>query len=155
MPPDPMRIMRRLITRPLIIQPLNIQPLSARRNILLLPILTVITVLSLAAPDAGAQDYNAKMRALNLARNTAIKINGGLSKYVPDKCMFNSELPVGICLVRRDASGFYYRFVGGEPGWQVLGKVPNTETLIQISSDGQTVVNIEYNGPLTIPPPNS
>lgn len=120
-----------------------------------LKILAIIAAITLLAPAAGAQDYNAKMRALNLARNTAIKINGGLSKYVPEKCMFNSELPVGTCLIQRDGSGFYYRFVGGEPGWQVLGKPPSTETLIQIAPDGLSVVNLEYNGPFQGPePPN-
>ncbi|MEB3333279.1 MAG: hypothetical protein VKI83_12395 [Synechococcaceae cyanobacterium] len=120
---------------------------------LTLPFLSVIAAISLLVPAAAAQDFNARIRALNLARNTAISLNGGLSNYVPERCMFNSEITEGACLILWDQSGFYFRFVGGDPGWEALGHAPEVETQIQIAPDGLSVVSIEYNGPLTNTPP--
>lgn len=91
-------------------------------------------------------DPQAKTRATNLARNTAISLNGGLSKYVPDSCMFDSSQPVGNCLRVHDAYGFIFSFLGGEPGWQQLGIRPNTETVLHLSPSGKDVISIIYNG---------
>lgn len=122
----------------------------------------LIGCLVLAAPHAQAQDVQqtleridqlqllgpARQRAMNLARNAAVKLNGGLSVYMPAACMFSSGGSGGSCLVESDNPGFLFRFNGGEPGWQQLGKPPTITTEILISPDGRTVTQVIYNGPL-------
>jgi len=90
----------------------------------------------------------ARQRALNLARNTAVKLNGGLSVYMPAACMFSSGGSGGSCLAQTNSQGFLFRFNGGAPGWQQLGKPPTLTTEILISPDGRTVSQLVYNGPL-------
>jgi len=90
----------------------------------------------------------ARQRALNLARNTAVKLNGGLSVYMPAACMFSSGGSGGSCLVQTNSRGFLFRFNGGTPGWQQLGNTPTLTTEILISPDGRTVSQLVYNGPL-------
>jgi hypothetical protein len=93
------------------------------------------------------QQAPARQRAMNLARNSAVKINGGLSQYMPAACMF-STAGLEACLVETSEQGFRFRFNGGEPGWQQLGKPPTVTTDILISLDGRQVVQLNYNGPL-------
>jgi hypothetical protein len=93
-----------------------------------------------------AQVSPANVRALNVARNWAVNANGGLSVYVPASCMFNTGEGGGKCLVQNNAQGFVFRFLGGAPGWQEQGGPATRETDIQISTDGRTVVNVNYNG---------
>ena len=90
----------------------------------------------------------ARQRAMNLARNTAVKLNGGLSVYMPSACMFSSGGSGGSCLVQTNSPGFLFRFNGGAPGWQQLGQPPSLTTEILISPDGRTVSQLVYNGPL-------
>jgi hypothetical protein len=86
------------------------------------------------------------VRALNLARNHAVKLNGGLGTYRPAACMFTTEWSGSECLVRRDDTGFLFRFLGGPPAWQQLNLPPTVETEILIAPDGRTVVQVLYNG---------
>lgn len=65
---------------------------------------------------------NNQQRAANLARDTAIKLNGGLIKYRPAACMF--VIGGTPCLVKSDAKGFLFRFEGGSPAWQQLKQPP-------------------------------
>ncbi|AFY28278.1 hypothetical protein [Cyanobium gracile] len=88
-----------------------------------------------------------EVRALNLARNAAVLSNGGLTVYTPANCMFTTSAASNPCLVRSDADGFVYRFLGGPPGWEAKGLPATTETEIQIAPDGRRVVAILYNGP--------
>jgi len=95
----------------------------------------------------------ALQRAMNLARNTAVTLNGGLTKWSPASCMFSSGASGGSCLVQSDSQGFLFRcflfrFNGGTPGWQQLGNPPTTTTEILISPDGRTVSELVYNGPV-------
>ena len=108
-----------------------------------LPLLQPATGRAQEAPVA----YSA-IRALNLARNTAVKLNGGLSVYMPAACMFSSGGSGGSCLAQTNSQGFLFRFNGGTPGWQQLGKPPTLTTEILISPDGRTVSKLVYNGPL-------
>jgi len=85
----------------------------------------------------------ARQRAVNLARATAISLNGGLSRYVPDACMFTSN--ASGCLKRFNSRGFLFEFQGGRPGWQVLGYSPTRITEILISADGKSVVEVISN----------
>ena len=85
--------------------------------------------------------------SLNFARNAGVRLNGGLTVYRPQDCMFASSAPGNPCLIRTDAQGFTYRFLGGPPGWQVLGLPPTLETELVVSPDGTTLVKVLYNGP--------
>ena len=98
--------------------------------------------------DQLQQQAPARQRALNLARNTVVQLNGGLSQYMPAACMFASGGSGGSCLVSSTDQGFLFRFNGGAPGWQQLGKPPTITSEILISPDGRTVAQLIYNGPL-------
>ena len=93
------------------------------------------------APVAASE-----VRALNLARNTAVTENGGLSVYRPQQCMFQTSTGGGECLVDESPNGYTFRFLGGSPGWPSDGSDATTETEIQISPDGRSVIGIIYNG---------
>jgi hypothetical protein len=107
--------------------------------------------LALAPQPAQAQieaDVSfARVRAVNLARDTAVRLNGGLSVYRPANCMIDTSLGGGSCLIRRDDQGFLFRFLGGAPGWQQLGLQPTWDTEIQVSPDGRQVVQVVFNQP--------
>jgi hypothetical protein len=98
-----------------------------------------------ASQAQSAVPYSA-VRAINLARNTAIQQNGGLSVYRPARCMFQTARPDNPCLIANDANGYTFRFLGGGPGWQELNQPPSLETEIQISPDGRSVTSVIYNG---------
>ena len=103
---------------------------------------------SLAATPLMAQAPvpASQVRALNLARNTAVTENGGLSVYRPQPCMFQTSSGGGDCLVQDDSSGCTFQFLGGSPGWPEDGSDATTETEIQITPDGRSVSDIIYNG---------
>ena len=98
--------------------------------------------------DQLQQQAPGRQRALNLARNTVVQLNGGLSQYMPAACMFSSGGSGGSCLVSSTNQGFLFRFNGGAPGWQQLGNPPTISSEILISPDGRTVSKVLYNGPL-------
>jgi len=79
----------------------------------------------------------ALQRAMNLARAKAISLNGGLGKYMPQKCMFSTKLARQACLVEASDARFAFRFAGGQPGWEVAGLSPKVITKVEISSDGR------------------
>lgn len=97
--------------------------------------------------DQLQQQATARQRAMNLARNTAVTLNGGLTQYIPAACMFTSGGSGGSCMVGNDSKGFLFRFNGGKPGWQEAGQPPTTTTEILISPDGRSVLQLIYNGP--------
>jgi len=103
------------------------------------------------------------VRAINLARTTAIAQNGGLSRYRPAQCMFQTANPNNPCVVNTPESNnndnnarnnrnnnnsntYVFRFQGGAPGWQQQNQSPTVETEITISADGRSVQQINYNG---------
>jgi hypothetical protein len=94
------------------------------------------------------QQSAARQRAINLARNTVVRLNGGLTLYMPAACMFASGGNGGSCLVQQNDQGFLFRFNGGAPGWQQLNQAPTTSSEVLVSPDGRTVVQVLYNGPL-------
>ena len=81
----------------------------------------------------------ASKRAINLARGTAAKSNGGLRVYHPARCMYGNPTN-NPCLTKRDASGFEFRFMGGPPGWEVLGLPPTVMSIVLIAPDGRSVI---------------
>lgn len=105
----------------------------------------ILALAPLASALAQGVPFN-EIRALNLARNAAVLSNGGLTVYTPANCMFSTSAASNPCLVRNDADGFVYRFLGGPPGWEAKGLPATLETEIQIAPDGRRVVAILYNG---------
>ena len=96
-----------------------------------------------SAIDAVNTSRSERQRAVNLARSAVVRLNGGLSVYRPDKCMFSSEAKG--CLIKSDSRGFLFVFDGGRPGWQQLGLGPTYQTKILVSPDGRSVSRIVYN----------
>lgn len=82
----------------------------------------------------------ALQRAMNLARAKAISLNGGLRKYMPEKCMFSTKLVRQGCLVHASEAGFVFRFSGGQPGWEVTGLPPEIITEVEVSPNGRSVL---------------
>ena len=97
------------------------------------------------AIPASNNDPLAVKRGFNLARDTGIKMNGGLSQYRPARCMFDSAIN-NRCLAQRDASGMVFHFPGGSPGWEETGKPPTVVTILQVAPDGRSVTQQIYNG---------
>jgi hypothetical protein len=99
----------------------------------------------LAQPDVDP----AQQRAANLARNRAVELNGGLTKYRPAACMFVTG--GGACMVRKDSKGYLFRFQGGAPGWVQLKLPATTLTEVLIDPEGRTVLGTPVNNPLSVP----
>ncbi|SBO42267.1 hypothetical protein [Cyanobium sp. NIES-981] len=87
------------------------------------------------------------VRAINVARTYAVRLNGGLQRYRPAQCMFATAAPTNPCLLRQDDDGFLFRFAGGPPGWEERDEQPSQETELRISPDGRDVERVVYNGP--------
>ena len=103
--------------------------------------------LQLNAAGHAQTNPMASRRALNLARDTAVQINGGLSNYRPARCMYQG-IAKNPCLAYRDANRFIFQFPGGSPGWQETGMAPGLVTVLEISADGRSVTQGIHNGPL-------
>ena len=99
---------------------------------------------SFAALPASAEMSLSQIRAANLARMQAERLNGGLSKYFTANCMHQKG--GGNCMVHAGPNGYLFAFLGGLPGWEVNRQAATTETRILISPDGTQVLNVEYNG---------
>ena len=94
---------------------------------------------SVQSPFDTAVDPLAARRAINLARGTAVSLNGGLSQYRPSACMFASAMG-NICITRSDLEGIEFTIPGGKPGWEESGDNPSILTVVTISPDGRTVL---------------
>jgi len=73
------------------------------------------TTPSTPAPSISTIDPLAARRAINLARGTAVSLNGGLSQYRPGACMFASTKN-NPCITRADSEGIEFTIPGGPPG---------------------------------------
>ncbi|HCE85828.1 MAG TPA: hypothetical protein DEO99_06705 [Bacteroidetes bacterium] len=101
--------------------------------------LLLTAALFVTAQPLMAQDFQpAPKRGLNLARETAVASNGGLGTYHPARCMYANSVD-NPCL-RVLTYGYEYRFLGGPPGWEVLGLRPTVESTVLISPNGQSVI---------------
>ena len=87
-----------------------------------------------------------EIRALNFARDYAVRLNGGLTVYRPAQCMFTTSAPTNPCLISSDGKGFTFRFLGGPPGWVSENKPATKETELKVSPDGRSLVRLIYNG---------
>ncbi len=84
-------------------------------------------------------------RGINLARETATRLNGGLGLYRPASCMY-AGISNNPCILSRESSGFVFRFLGGAPGWEQFQLPATVESEIRISADGRSVDAVLYNG---------
>ena len=98
---------------------------------------------SLTAPALAQIDIN-QVRAANVARMEAERINGGLSNYFTADCMH--QRGGGACMVQSGPDGYVFQFLGGPPGWETNRQAATLETRILVSADGTRVVSVEYNG---------
>ncbi len=130
-----------------------------RRSSLLASLILGVA-LPLAAPaqpisqpqnNSQAQNVNqvqaisqAQLRAANLARMEAERLNGGLTKYFAGQCMH--QRGGANCLIQANEKGFLFRFPGGDPGWETNRRAATVESEILISADGRTIEKVEYNG---------
>lgn len=96
------------------------------------------------ATPALAEMSVSQVRAANLARMQAERINGGLSRYFTANCMHQKG--GGACMVKSDGQGYHFDFLGGPPGWEVNGQRATVQTRILINPAGTQVVKLEYNG---------
>ena len=120
----------------------------------------LLLLIGVAVPMTGskaiAQFINypfAQTKAANLARMRAERLNGGLGQYRADRCMY--ELRGEACLISNTDAGFVFHFQGGAPGWQQQDpQQPKLITEVQVSPDGDTILDVSYNGPLLPEGPN-
>ncbi len=79
-------------------------------------------------------------KARNLARQAAIKANGGLSRYRPEPSMFgpSAQTPA----VKNANGSITFSFKGSAPSTTAL----TTESVVTVNPTGN--VNLEYNGPI-------
>lgn len=79
-------------------------------------------------------------KARNLARQSAIKANGGLSRYRPEPSMFgpSAQTPA----VKNANGSITFSFKGSAPSTTTL----TTESVVTVNPTGN--VNLEYNGPV-------
>ena len=99
---------------------------------------------STPAPSSTTLDPLATQRAINLARGTAVSLNGGLSQYRPGACMFAS-INNNPCITRADSEGIEFTVPGGPPGWEQNGDGPSMITVVVISADGRSVLETRNN----------
>jgi len=118
-----------------------------RRSSLLASLILGVA-LPLAAPAQTISQTQtisqAQLRAANLARMEAERLNGGLTKYFAGQCMH--QRGGANCLIQANATGFLFRFPGGTPGWEANRRAATVESQILISADGRTIEKVEYNG---------
>lgn len=81
-------------------------------------------------------------RAMNLARQTGVKANGGLSVYRPEMSIFSLDRAQ---YVLNDNGTVTFSFLGGRPNAQ-----PTIESVITVALDGSQIT-IDYNGPIRNP----
>ena len=115
-----------------------------RRTAVRLSATALALATSLMAGSASAQMADSQIRAANLARMEAERLNGGLSRYFTANCMHQKG--GGSCMVNSGPNGYLFQFLGGPPGWEVQKQAATMQTRILISPDGTQVVNVEYNG---------
>ena len=99
---------------------------------------------SLQSPSETTVDPLAARRAINLARGTAVSLNGGLSQYRPSTCMFASAIG-NPCITRSDSQGIEFTIPGGPPGWEQNDEEPSVITVVVIAPDGRSVLESSNN----------
>jgi hypothetical protein len=95
---------------------------------------------SASTPTSIADQDAFLSKARNIARQSAIKANGGLDRYRPDASMFG---PAARSPHVKNADGSVtFTFKGGAPGSTTM----TLESVVTVSTTGSA--NIQYNGPV-------
>ena len=98
----------------------------------------------LQSPSETTIEPLAARRAINLARGTAVSLNGGLGQYRPGTCMFASAMG-NPCITRSDSQGIEFTIPGGPPGWEQNDEEPSVVTVVVIAPDGRSVLESSNN----------
>ncbi|NJK41417.1 MAG: hypothetical protein HC934_08775 [Acaryochloridaceae cyanobacterium SU_2_1] len=101
------------------------------------------TLPSIATTQGGVQGIDADLflsRAKNIARQTAINVNGGLGNYRPEASMFGPAATAPH--VKNSDGSITFRFSGGIPGYTI----PSVETIVTVAPNN--AVTLTYNGPI-------
>ena len=106
-----------------------------------------------APGNVTAFDARSIQRSVNLARDTAIRINGGLSQYRPAGCMFRGS-DRNPCIARSGPQGILFEIPGGPPGWEEARALPSIMTVLLISPDGRSLLQMISNTALPVQQPN-
>ena len=107
-----------------------------------------------ATPRSSSSiDARSIQRSVNLARDTAIRINGGLSQYRPAGCMFKGS-DQNPCIARSGPQGILFEIPGGPPGWEEARALPSIMTVLLISPDGRSLLQTISNIALPVQQPN-
>ena len=114
------------------------------RNLTRLSVAGLALSLGLIAGQAQAQMAESQIRAANLARMEAERLNGGLGRYFTANCMHQKG--GGSCMVNSGPNGYLFQFLGGLPGWEVQQQAATVQTRILISPDGTQIIDVQYNG---------
>lgn len=96
--------------------------------------------LATSTPNNGAFTDLFLSRAKNLARQAAIKANGGLSRYRPEPSMFGPAAATPH--VKNQDGSITFKFQGGTPGYVT----PTLESEVTITQNSD--ITVTYNGPL-------
>ena len=98
-------------------------------------------------------DARSIQRSVNLARDIAIRINGGLSQYRPAGCMFKGS-DQNPCIAQSGPQGILFEIPGGPPGWEEARVLPRIMTVLLISPDGRALLQTISNIALPVQQPN-
>ena len=80
-------------------------------------------------------------KAANLARMRAESINGGLTHYRADRCMYSTGAPA--CLLESTPDAYVFQFLGGTPGWQQHNPYKaRVLTTVTVSADGESIRSV-------------
>lgn len=113
-------------------------PLSVNPSAALSP--TTASGLGQSPSTAWADDDAFFSRARNLARQAAIKANGGLARYRPEAAMFGPSAATPA--VKNSDGSITFTLKGGAPNATAL----TTESVVTVNPTGK--VNLDYNGPI-------
>lgn len=81
----------------------------------------------------SASDFGQILKkSINLARQSAERANGGLSKYRAESWTQSGKPPLGTCFFNLSERSLSLKILGGKPGWQQFGDQPTTKSLIRI-----------------------
>jgi len=81
----------------------------------------------------SASDFRPILKkSINLARQSAERANGGLSKYRAESWTQSGKPPLGTCFFNLSERSLSLKILGGKPGWQQFGEQPTTKSLIRI-----------------------